>query len=86
MLKHPRAVRVKTSKFSLFASLFFYFWPANDNVSSYICLLTDGDVELLEYEASPSGIIKSFQDRFPSESTLQVLQDLWNKEQPYFSS
>ena len=86
MLKHPRTVRVKTSVNFRCLLVYFSTFGLPMTMFQVTFVITDGDVELLEYEASPSGIIKSFQDRFPSESTLQVLQDLWNKEQPYFSS
>lgn len=41
----------------------------------------DNDVSLTEFEASPSGMIKSFTTRFPSEDS--VLEELWRAEMPY---
>lgn len=43
--------------------------------------LGDNDVSLTEFEASPSGMIKSFTTRFPSEDS--VLEELWRAEMPY---
>ena len=47
-----------------------HFIPAEDN-----------SVALTEFEASPSGMIKSFTTRFPGNDT--VLEDLWRAEMPY---
>uniref|UniRef100_A0A2C9KUM4 dipeptidyl-peptidase III n=1 Tax=Biomphalaria glabrata TaxID=6526 RepID=A0A2C9KUM4_BIOGL len=46
--------------------------------------IEDGVVKLQSYEPSPSGLIQSFVDRFPSEDLDQVVSQLWEKEKPFY--
>ncbi|XP_013399132.2 dipeptidyl peptidase 3 [Lingula anatina] len=43
-------------------------------------------VELVEYEASPTGVIQSFKERFPSTDIDDKLQTLWDMDSKYFEN
>lgn len=45
----------------------------------------DGKVLLKQYESSAAALVQSFVDRFPSTDIDKVIQDLWDKDRPYFS-
>lgn len=48
-------------------------------------IMSGETVELLEYDATPEGLIRSWNDRFDGESYIyQALEELWEKEKPYF--
>jgi dipeptidyl-peptidase-3 len=49
---------------------------------SYIIL--DGSISLASYEASPAGLIQSWVDRFPNTDVDNIIEELWNKDKPYF--
>lgn len=44
----------------------------------------DGKVELKTYEGTAAGLIQSFVDRFPTTDIDDIMQELWDKEKPYF--
>ncbi|KAJ8319543.1 hypothetical protein KUTeg_002891 [Tegillarca granosa] len=44
-----------------------------------------GKVKLKQYESSAAALVQSFVDRFPSTDIDQIIQDLWDKDKPYFS-
>ncbi|XP_053404717.1 dipeptidyl peptidase 3-like isoform X2 [Mercenaria mercenaria] len=47
-------------------------------------LCEDGSIGLQSYEASPAGLIQSWVDRFPSTDVDEIIQELWQKDKPYF--
>lgn len=50
-----------------------------------ICFVLPGDnVELVEYENTAPGLIKSFVERFPAGELHKSLQDLWDKDKQHF--
>ncbi|BFZ07144.1 hypothetical protein BsWGS_10183 [Bradybaena similaris] len=46
--------------------------------------LENESVSLKSYDASPSGLVQSFVDRFPSSDIDNVILDLWQKEKPFY--
>ncbi|XP_034942479.1 dipeptidyl peptidase 3 isoform X2 [Chelonus insularis] len=46
----------------------------------------DNDVKLKNYNADFQGLIQSWIDRFPTSQTTEVLIEMWEKEQKYFSN
>ena len=56
------------------------------DVMLYIYLYSDvGEVKLVEYDANPSGLIRSFVERFPSaEEVDEHLHQLWDKDRRHF--
>lgn len=47
-------------------------------------LQEDGSVNLVNYEATAPGLIKSWTDRFQSADIDAVIQELWVKDRPFF--
>ena len=45
---------------------------------------SDGQVQMKTYEATAAGLIQSFVDRFPSPDVDAIVQELWEKDRPYF--
>jgi dipeptidyl-peptidase-3 len=41
-------------------------------------------VKLKTYEANAAGVVQSFVDRFPNTDVDTILQQLWDKDRPYF--
>ena len=50
------------------------------------CCFSDGQVQLKSYEPTAAGLIESFVDRFPSPDVDAIVQELWEKDRPYFWS
>lgn len=48
------------------------------------CCFSDGQVQLKAYEPTAAGLIESFVDRFPSPDVDAIVQELWEKDRPYF--
>ena len=48
------------------------------------CCFSDGQVQLKSYEPTAAGLIESFVDRFPSPDVDAIVQELWEKDRPYF--
>ncbi len=51
----------------------------------FAILISDGEVELVEYENTAADLIRSFTDRFPNGELLKSLQDLWDKDKCHFN-
>ena len=45
---------------------------------------SDGKVQLKTYEATAAGLVQSFAERFPSPDVDAIVQELWEKDRPYF--
>lgn len=42
-------------------------------------------VKLHNYDSTAEGLVQSFKDRFPSSEVDDILKELWEKDQPYFT-
>ena len=42
------------------------------------------DVKLVEYEASPAGMITSWKERITDSKVHEALEVLWQKDKPFF--
>ena len=47
-------------------------------------LLAGENVDLIEYDCSPSGLIQSINDRFPNGEADDIVQLLWEKDAKHF--
>lgn len=47
-------------------------------------VLEDGSISLQSYEATAAGLIQSWVDRFPTTDTDSIINELWQKDKPFF--
>ncbi|XP_070578955.1 dipeptidyl peptidase 3-like [Ptychodera flava] len=47
--------------------------------------MEEGKVVLQEYDATVAGIVQSFVERYPDDTTEQIIKDLWTKDKEHFN-
>lgn len=52
--------------------------------TQYKTFRTGEDVKLVEYEASPAGMITSWKERISGNEVYEALEALWQKDKPFF--